>query len=62
MDGIRRAELLCGDEVMGRTRVLATTEAAHGQLPEPLNPGRQQLEQTSPAKVGTQPDPHLASG
>jgi hypothetical protein len=29
MDGIRRAELLCGDEVIGRTSVLAT-EAALG--------------------------------
>lgn len=57
-DGIRRAKTLGGDEVMGRTSVLAT-EAIRGQLPEPLHQVSLRLEQISPALVGTQPDPHL---
>lgn len=57
-DGIRRAKTLGGDEVMGRTSVLAT-EAIRGRLPEPLHQVSLRLEQISPALVGTQPDPHL---
>lgn len=60
MDGIRRAEISCSDEVMGRTSVLAT-ETTPGQMPEPLHHMRLQLERSSPAQAGTHPNPNLSA-